>query len=43
VGIFKEENVVDKFDDCIDSLKHFIGDGIGMWDHNPDPLVDEAN
>ena len=43
VGIFEEENVVDKFDNCINSLKQFIDDGIGMWDHDPDPLIDDAN
>ena len=43
VGIFEEENVVGKFNHCIDYLKRFIDDGIGLWNHDPDPLIDKAN
>ena len=43
VGIFEEENVVGKFNNCIDSLKRFINNGIGMWNHDTNPLINEAN
>ena len=43
VGIFEEVNVVGNFGDCIDSLKRFIDDGIGMWEQDPDLTVDNAN
>ena len=43
VSIFEEENVVDTFDDCIESLKRFTNGGIGMWDNDPDPTVDNTN
>ena len=42
VVVFKEENVVDKLNDCIDSLKRFIENCIGTWDHDPDPVIDGA-
>jgi hypothetical protein len=35
VGIFEEDNVVDNFATCINSLKCYIDDDIGMWDHDP--------
>ena len=35
--------ILEEFDDCIDSLKCFIDNGIGMWDHDHGPLIDKAN
>jgi hypothetical protein len=30
VGIFEEENVVQKCEECIDAPDKFVGDGIGL-------------
>ena len=41
--IFEEENVVNKVSVCIDSLNTFIDGDTEMWDHEPNPIVDDAN
>jgi hypothetical protein len=41
--IFEEENVVNKFNNCIESLNRFIDDGIGMEDHDPNQIGKDAN
>jgi hypothetical protein len=35
--------IVGKVEGCIDALNKFIDDGIGLWNHDPDPTIDEDN
>ena len=43
IAIYKNENVLGTFDDCISFLRCFIDDGFEVWTHNLNPAVDATN
>ena len=43
VAIYKAERIVPKIGSYLLLLRRFIDDGIGVWLHDPDPVVDKAN
>ena len=43
IAIYERSNLLQFVGDSIFFLRRFIDDGFGIWLHDPDPKVDEAN
>ncbi len=43
MAIYEEVHVLKYIPAVVLYLRHFIDDGLGVWLHDPDPVVDKRN